>query len=438
MPDAGIHRLEIGRFRISFREAPLTLATLAALVPSEINAHITAIDENVQTIPFDQDFDVVGISCLTGTAHRGYSIADRFRGRGSTVVLGGIHPTLRPEEAAAHADAVVIGCAEKTWPRLLRDWADGTLRSIYRDDDAHLVGLPRPRRDLIDTRRYMSPNTVSATRGCKRFCDFCTIPALPAKWAARPVCEVVDEIRQIHAKRIVFNDVSLLEDREYAKALFTALIPLKKKWGGLAPVEIARDEELLGLMKRSGCIYILVGLETIDQEGLLSIGKSFNKPADYENAVSALHRYGITVQGCFILGLDSDDRKIFSRTVEAVNDLKIDIPRYALYTPYPETRAFRRLKKEGRILHEYWPHYDTQHVVFQPANMSPAELDEGFRKTYEETFKSFSVVDRLRYSPHAFVSLAGNFAYRLYLKRLSADTSRIYGHAPRREGTCLT
>lgn len=438
MPDAAIHRLELGPLKISFREAPLTLTTLAALTPPELDLEITLIDESVQSIPFDEAFDIVGISCLTGTALRGYEIADLYREAGSTVVLGGIHPTLRPIEARDHADAIVIGYAEKTWPELLRDWSEGRLQTEYRSFEVDLRRLPAPRRDLQRSFAYLSPNTVFASRGCKRSCDFCTVAALPAPWQARPVHDVVDEIRRIPARRIVFNDVTLTEDREYARELFTALIPLRKKWGGLAPVEVAEDEELLDLMARSGCIFLLTGFESFDSGGLASISKGFNSRIDYERAVRSFHQHDITVQGCFIFGLDSDDRSVFDTTVEAVNDLGIDIPRFAIYTPYPETRAFNRLQSEGRILHEHWPHYDTQHVVFEPANMSPHELDAGFRMAYQKAFSMASISSRARFGPRPVVTLAGNLAYRLYLRRLRRDTDRIFDDGPRRRVLCPT
>ncbi len=283
-----------------------------------------------------------------------------------------------------------------------------------------------PRRELQKSYGYMAPNAVFATRGCKKSCDFCTVSAIPFGWHTRPVGEVVDEIRRIRAKRFVFNDVSLTEDREYAMELFTALAPLKKQWGGLATVSLARDDELLSLMSKSGCRYLLTGFESLNDSGLAAIGKNLNRAVDYREAMKAFHSHGLIIQGCFIFGLDHDDRTVFDHTVEAVNRLRIDIPRYAIYTPYPGTPAFERLKDEGRILHEYWPHYDTQHVVFRPLRMTPGELDDGFRRAYDETFKLRSIARRALASGHFPVALLGNLAYRLYLRRLQADTDRLY------------
>ncbi len=438
MPDAGIHRLNLGPVKISFREAPLTLTTLAALVPPELNAEIRIVDESIQTIPFEEPFDLVGISCLTGTALRGYEIADRFRALGATVILGGIHATLRPGEAHEHADAVVIGFAETTWPELLHDAANGGVRAEYHSRTQNLEGLPHPRRDLQKSFAYMSPNTVFASRGCKRSCEFCTVAALPFGWQTRPVGEVIDEIRKIPARRIVFNDVSLTEDREYARELFKAMIPLKKKWGGLATVSVTEDDELLDLMQQSGCIYLLLGFETLTGDGLAALNKTGANSVSYRLAMHKLHERGIIVQGCFILGLDQDDKTVFERTLEAINDLEIDIPRLAIFTPYPETRAFARLSQEGRILHQFWPHYDTQHVVFEPAQMSPAELDLGFRKTYQKAFSIASITRRTLHSRYFPVAFFGNLAYRIYVRRLKNDTARIHHEATTRGLECLT
>lgn len=425
MAEARIHRLEAGPLRISFREAPLTMTTLAALVPPELNATIRIADESVERVPLDESYDLVGISCLTGTAFRAYEIADHFRAKGATVVLGGVHVMVRPEESQRHADAIVVGFAETAWPALLRDWAAGRMRPRYEAQVADLRNLPHPRRDLQKRFGYMAPNTVYATRGCMHSCEFCTVAAVPFGWQTRPVGDVIGEIRRIRGRRIAFNDVSITDDREYAKELFSALIPLRKEWGGLATIRVAEDPELLDLMRRSGCVYLLIGFETLTAAGLAGLHKGFNGAVDYGVAMQRLHDHGMIIQGCFILGLDQDDRGVFGRTLEAVNELGIDIPRFAIFTPYPGTKSFARLKAEGRLLHEYWPHYDTQHVVFRPAQMSPAELDEGFRGLYRDTFTLRNIRRRLSRARRSPITFVGNLAYRLYVRRLENDRERI-------------
>ncbi len=425
MPDANIHRLSFGKVRISFREAPLTLTTLAALIPEGLDSEVRIVDESVDQIPFDEKFDLVGISCLTGTAVRAYEIADIFRGKGAAVVLGGVHVTLMPEEAAAHADAIITGFAEKTWPELLRDFSEGRMRTQYSSRESPLLaGLPKPRRDLQKKGGYMIPNAVFATRGCKGKCEFCSVPAVPFGWHTRPIGDVVDEIRSIKTKMFAFNDVNLCEDREYALELFNAIAPLRKKWGGLATVNIANDTELMEAMAGSGCIYLLTGFESVNDDSLHSIAKRFNKVERYRETVDIFHSHKISVQGCFIFGLDSDTVDIFDKTVELVNYLKIDIPRYAISTPYPGTPLYRKLKDENRIIHENWKYYDTRHVVFRPRNMTAEELQNGFEDACRKTFALRSIVGRASGSARFAVTFAGNLAYRVYVSRLRGTVQR--------------
>lgn len=426
LPDANVHRLSVGSLKVSLREAPLTLTSLAALVPHEINADIRIVDESIDIIPFDESFDLVGISCLTGTSARGYEIADQFRRQKVAVVLGGVHVSLRPEEASRHADSIVIGFAEETWPDLLRDFSCGCLNPVYRCDKVNIAALPAPRRDLQKRFGYTMPQTVFATRGCHRSCSFCTVPAVPFGWHTRPVGDVVEEIRQLPYRRFAFNDVNLVSDRDYALELFTALAPLKKQWGGLAPVSLADDDELLDSMCRSGCQYLLLGFESIKQTTLSEIGKVYNRAKDYRNVMKVFHGRKIVIQGCFIFGMDDDNKDVFSDTVDAVNDLQIDIPRYAIYTPYPGTAAFTALKSQNRLLHEDWQYYDTKHVVFRPAQMSPEELYRGYCRAYQKTFSRTSLVKRSWQSPHPLITLLGNTAYRVHVNRLQRARQGVF------------
>jgi radical SAM superfamily enzyme YgiQ (UPF0313 family) len=428
MPDGRIHKLRLyGDHYVSFREAPLTLITLASLVPADINAELTVIDESVQKIPLEKHYDLVALSCLTGTSTRAYELAAHFRAKGSTIILGGIHVSLLPEEAMQHADAIVTGYGEEKWPELLRDYVNGKLQKRYHGHEVPLTNYSIPHTQYLKMNAYMNPHVVFATRGCKGTCDFCSVPASGMKWNTRPVGEVIDQIRNIPSGRFAFNDVSLLEDREYAKELFTALAPLKKKWGGLCTSVIADDDEMLELVAGSGCVFLLLGLESVNNLTLKSMKKAFNKPLHYKNLVQKLHSKNIVVMGCFIFGADNDTLSVFSDTVEMVDELRIDVPRYAIYTPFPGTDAFRKLSAEGRLLHRRWEHYDTQHVVFQPKNMTPEQLDEGFRWAYNKNYTMRSIFRRTTALPTRFpFSFMGNLAYRIYLRRLATEQTRIY------------
>lgn len=424
MPDANLNKISLFGFRISLREAPLTLTTLAALTPVDVNAEFTLIDESIGKVPLKKKFDLVAISCLTGTATRAYYRADQFRTKGVTVVMGGVHATLCPEEAGQHADSVVTGFAEIVWKELIYDFIAGRLKAIYVGAKGNFPELPEPNRKLQRRIGYTIPYTVAATRGCGNKCDFCAVQAADFGWDTRAVGKVIDEIRKIPNKRFTFSDVNLLHDREYALELLEAIAPLKKIWGGLAMLAVAEDEELLAALQKSGCHYLLCGFESAGSHSLAGISKP-NKVNQYANYMQAFHAHGISIQGCFIFGLDADRKDVFRQTVDLVNDLKIDIPRYALCTPYPGTKVYQTLKKENRLLHKNWKHYDTQHVVIQPKHMTPGELDTGFIWAYRETFNLKNITHRMKESPHPLVSGVGNLAYRLYLKKLKNDTPRI-------------
>lgn len=451
MPDSHMHSIHLGPFVRSFREMPLTLCTLAALTPDLPDLDIKLVDGSVEPVPMNDSADLVGISVITGCAPSAYAIADHYRGRGVPVVLGGIHVTILPGEAARHADAIVIGRGETTWPKLVRDFVEGRMKGVYREEPADgewLEGVPSPRRELHRRGAYVLPDSIQATRGCKRACDFCTVPAVWSKYMKRPIGDVLRDIEDTRGKHIAFNDVSLLEDIDYAKELFEAMIPLKKKWGGLATVDSVKDPELLDLMARSGCAYLLFGFESGNGTVLKGIRKGFNRVDGYQELVKTIHGLGISVQGCFVFGFDEDEPSVFPATVEKVNELEIDIPRYSIYTPYPGTQLFQRLLSEGRILSFNWNDYDTMHVVMQPARMTPEELYDGFKRAYRETFKMSPILNRMRGAGiGTAINLVGNVAYRLFVRRLyheprysrpfsSSDPGRPPEAADYRAGFC--
>lgn len=425
LPDAKMHKLKIGPMVRSMREAPLTLAVLAALAPDELDIQFELIDGSIDHIPLKSNPDLVGISVITGTTKEAYRIAEHFRNRKIPVVLGGVHPTIMPEEAQLHADSIVIGMAERTWPELLRDYAGGNLKPRYTNSDyadEWLRNMPAPRMDLIRRSGYMIPNSVQATRGCSKTCDFCSVPTVWNRFQKRPVGDVIRDVKKLKGKFIGFGDVNLIDDIEYAKELFVGLIPLKKKWGGLATTEVTKDAELFELMVKSGCKFLLIGFESINQPSLNAIAKGFNRDSEYKNLIKQLHSANISVQGCFVFGFDHDDSSIFKNTVERVHELKIDIPRYSIYTPYPGTRLFNRLISENRILSFNWDDYDTMHVVFQPKQMRCDQLYRGFKWAYQETFKLHHIFHRTAsFNLSCPINFVGNLAYRIFVKRLYRD-----------------
>lgn len=429
-PAGEIHRNKSGIFKRSLRYAPLTLTTLAALVPEELQAEITIQDEGVEPLDLDFSADLVGMTAITGTALRAYQIADQLRARGHAVVLGGVHPTLLPDEAAEHADAVVTGYAERAWPELLRDFAAGRLQSRYHyPTGRQIAGLPIARRDLLKKKRYATVNSIEATRGCPHKCDFCVVPtAWPGIYAHRPVDEVVAELKTFEGRHALFIDLSPVEDVDYAKALYRAMIPLRIRWLGLATTRLAEDLELLSLAAASGCKGVLIGFESVSQDTLNGTRKQFHAAARYGEYVRRLHDHGIGIQACFVYGFDDEDDSVFERTVEFVDRTKIDLPRYAVATPFPGTTLYRRLEAQGRLLHRNWSLYDVEHVVFEPRRMTPERLQAGLQWSWEQSYSWRSFFHRLTGAPWSILPLwlSTNLGYRFFAEKLPSKAEAVY------------
>ena len=420
-PKGPLYRHRGGIFRRSLRYMPLTLPTLAALIPAELDVELSCVDEGIAEVDTEIPADLVGLTVITGSAPRAYELAAAFRRRGVTVVLGGPHVTLAPDDAQPHADAIVVGYAEEEWPRLLRDFAAGRLARRYVQSPAlDLAGSPLPDRDVLPRRRYLTSDVFEATRGCVHDCDFCVVPAAwGRKPLQKPVAEVVADVRRQGARRAIFVDLNLIADKKYAARLFTALKPLRIQWYGLATTLLGDDEPLLDLAAESGCRGLLMGLESIDPRNLKRSRKGWGHPARYAELVRRLHQRRIALQGCFVFGLDEDGPEVFLDTARFAVEAKIDLPRFAIVTPFPGTALFQRLDAEGRILTRDWQSYDGQHTVFQPARMSPGELERGTEKAWKHAYSVTNVARRLRATAAPLrVALATNLAYRFYAYRL--------------------
>lgn len=411
-----------GAFSNKLRYAPLTLTTLAALVPKELNAEIEIIDEGMEDLKLDAiNEGLVGITCITPNASKVYEISKILRSKGVTTVIGGIHPTLVPEEVQPHADSIVTGYAEHTWPELLLDWQKGKLKPRY-DQSAFFKfeNMPDPRRDLVANKGYVTINTVQATRGCPHKCNFCVVPSAWPKYLHRPIKEVIAEIDRLEGDRFLFLDLSPIEDERYIKQLYRELAPLKKKWGGLATIRIAYDREMLTLAQKSGCRGLLIGIESINPQTLDQMVKPFNQPHEYLEACKILHDHGIAINGCFVFGLDGDKEEVFEKTLEFVFKANIDLPRYSIATPFPGTALYKQLKAQNRLLTEEWVYYGGQNVVYKPIGMSAKKLQEGIRFAWRETYKLSGIVKRVfgskasRSLEMLGTSLASNVGYNMY------------------------
>ena len=320
-PKGPLYRHRGGIFGRSLRYMPLTLPTLAALTPRRFNlrdVEISCVDEGIADVHPDLEADLVGMTVITGTAPRAYELAAHFRARGTAVVLGGPHVTLVPDDAQPHADSIVVGYAEEEWPRLLRDFAEGTLRRRYVQSPAlDLAISPLPDRSVLPRSRYLTADVFEATRGCVHNCDFCVVPAAwGRKPLQKPIEQVVEDIRHRRAQRAIFVDLNLIADREYALRLFEALTPLRIQWFGLATTILCDDRPLLDLAARSGCRGLLMGLESISHANLRSSRKGFGDPDSYGRVVERLHERGIALQGCFVFGLYHDTPEVFLKTAQ--------------------------------------------------------------------------------------------------------------------------
>lgn len=435
-PKGPLYRYRGGIFGRSLRYAPLTLTTLAALVPPELDTDIQIYDEGVEDIPLGIDADLIGVTVITGTAIRAYELAQLFRKRNIPVVLGGPHVTLVPDEAQPHADAIVVGYAEETWPTLLRDFAAGRLKPRYtQQPDLTLDKAVFPARHLLSPRRYLTMDVFEATRSCVHACDFCVAPAAwGRKPYQKPVEHVVEDIRRQRAKKLIFIDLNLIADKRYAAQLFEALTPLKVSWFGLSTTLIAHDLPLLKLMARSGCRGLLLGFESISPDNLRASRKSFNSPDAYRDVVALLHEHGISAMGCFVFGMDHDTPEVMERTARFVVDAHIDLPRFAISTPFPGTPLYQRLEREGRILTRNWELYDGQHVVFHPLQMTVDELQAGHERAWKYAYRWRSIARRIAGSRTEIpIAIMANLGYRFYAYRLHQfyNCDWIIGQLPR-------
>lgn len=376
----------------------LGLATVAALTPNDVEISLT--DEHIATVDLQKDVDLVGISVITTTAPRAYEIADSFRARGVKVVLGGIHPAILPEEASQHADAVVIGEAEGIWPSVIEDFKANKLKKFYSQKERpSLDGWPLPRIDLFAKSGYYLSAVVSTSRGCPFSCSFCSASSFFGHtYRFRPLDAIIQEIEEFKDSRFLFfADDNIVGSPRFAKELFQALIPYKKKWFAQASITVARDEELLGLAARSGCIALLIGFESISQDALNAMNKRSNVAEEYEDAVRRLHAHGIAVHGFFVFGFDEDDEGVFRRTVHFCRKLRLDSAAFSVVVPFPGTSLYESLDNAGRIVTKDWSIYDR--AVFEPKQMPIDALDQGVHWTWREFYSLPSIWSRLRIKP---------------------------------------
>lgn len=392
----------------------LNLAILAAHTPSDIEVRI--IDESVESIDFETDADLVGITAMTNMAPAAYHIAEKFRQRGKTVVLGGVHVTVSAQEAMPHCDALVVGEAEYLWPQVIRDYRRGKLEKIYRADRLFdMRGSPLPRRDLLKLDRYLIPQTVETARGCPFDCDFCSVSRTAGRaYRFRPLEEVQEDLRSLGRNRwVFFIDDIINGNRKRASELFKAIAPLKVRWGAQATMLMGEDEELLELARQSGCAVLFIGFETFSNAGLKKLGKPSNWHERFFRVVERIHSKKIAIWGAFVFGLDSDTPETLDETVRVVREAKLEFAQFSCLTPLPGTALYRKYIAEGRVHENDWSEYNFGNVTFIPKQMTEWELKEALAHAWGEFYNWGSMRQRLSwrkpvrfpYGPKGFRSL---------------------------------
>lgn len=394
----------------------LALTSIAAATPP--GWQVRYWDENLlQGPPPCQPMpQLVGITVHLTFARRAYELADWYRRRGAKVVLGGLHVTSCPQEAAPHADALAIGEGVQLWQQIVHDVETGKLDPVYRGsyrrpyrDD------PPPRRDLLPRRSFLTTTSLIATRGCHNRCGFCYLSTegLHMPYLVRDVEQVVDEFRRDGQPYGVFIDNNLGSRPEYLSRLCHALRPLERIWSAAVSIDVTDHPELVRDMAQAGCTGVFVGFESLSDANLAAAGKRSPRTDDYARRVDLLHRWGIQVNGSFVLGFDHDGPDVFARTTDWIEQNRLQCATFHILTPYPGTPLFAQMESEGRLLHKDWSLYDTAHVVFRPRQMTPAELASGYAWCYRRLFSHRSIWRRRpRQSSAVLPYLAMSYLYK--------------------------
>ena len=368
---------------------PLGLATLAAFLAPDDEATIE--DEHVSRIALDDDPDLVVIQAYITSARRAYDIADRYRARGAFVAIGGLHVTSLPDEAARHADAIFLGPGEQTFPRFLADFRAGRAARRYASTSGRtLERVPPIRRDLIDRRRYLVPNSIVVTRGCPQHCDFCYKDAFfegGRSFYTQRVDDALAETARLPGRHLYFLDDHLLGDRRFASALFEGMRGMGRLFQGAATVDSILRDDLIERAAAAGLRSLFVGFETLTPANLARANKRQNLGRDYAAVANRLHDLGIMINGSFVFGMDDDDEDVFRRTVDWAIERGITTATFHIQTPYPGTALFARMHAAGRIVTYDWNRYDTRHVVYRPARLSPRALKAGYDWAYREFYR---------------------------------------------------
>jgi len=367
---------------------PLGLAGLAGYLDPD--AEIELVDEHVERLDWDDEPDLVVMTVYITSARRAYQIAEHYRARGAHVCMGGLHPSSQPEEAAEHADTIFIGPGEESWPHFLEDFRRGQPAPRYVSTTRSLARLPQLRRDLIDRRRYLCPNSLVVSRGCPHHCDFCYKDAFyegGRSFYTLAVDQALAEIERLPGRHLYFLDDHLLGNRRFAANMFAGMRGMRRLFQGASTVQAILQPDLIERAAEAGMRSVFVGFETLNDDNLRRHAKLQNLSRSYDDAIRRAHDAGVMVNGSFVFGLDHDGADVFGRTVEWAISRSLETATFHIMTPYPGTALYRRLSSERRIVSTDWNQYDTRHVVFRPLKMSAEELESGYWRAYREFYR---------------------------------------------------
>ena len=390
---------------------PLGLATLAGyLTPDD---EVTIQDEHVEVLALDDAPDLVVIQVYITSACRAYELADHYRRRGSYVCLGGLHVTALPAEAELHADTLFLGPGEDTWPQFLADFRAGQPRQVYQSNERTLIGMPQPRRDLIRRHLYLVPNTLVVSRGCPHACDFCYKENFfrgGRSFYTRAVDAALAEIESLPGRHLFFLDDNLFGSPRFAAALFDGMRGMGRVWQAAATVGGVLQPGLLEKAAAAGLRSLFVGFETLDPTNLAAQGKGHNIGRDYAAAIRRLHDQGVMINASFVFGMDEDDASVFQRTVDWAVAQGIETATFHILTPYPGTTLYDRMTAARRIVSQDWNCYDTRHVVYQPARMTPEQLEAGYWDAYRQ-FYAWPAIFRSAWTQQGLTERLRHLAY---------------------------
>jgi radical SAM superfamily enzyme YgiQ (UPF0313 family) len=417
------HRKLVKKKKLYF--VGLALPLLAALTPKDWEVEICL--ETIEDIPFDTDASLIGIGGMGHAMVRSLDIAEEFKRKGKTVVMGGYMASLMAEEARKYCDTVVVGDAENVWHKLIKDFEKGELRPFY-NEELKVLSTPPPKFDLILNKSIGDFLPVQAGRGCPNTCSFCSVHCLYMnRYYQRDIKEVVRDIVQVKElgfKKFLLLDDNILSDKKYLRELCSEIKKLDMQWLSQCSITIGKDPELLKLVAESGCIALSFGLESISKESLKNMDKSWANPEEYPGLIKKIQQAGIDVSTEMVVGADGDTLQSIAKTAKFIEVNKIVVPRFYILTPIPGTKYYQEMKAQNRIYKQDIYCYNGSEAVHIPQNMTPEELTEAYWRLYEEVFSYSSIFKRTLLRKDFFKGIGKylfylmvNLYYRYQIKR---------------------